>query len=276
MDVMDETKTRQMLAGLRQLPIMPAVVQEVIASFDQPAVDVPTLAKKIAEDGGLTTKVLRLANSAFYGVPGQVGSIEEAVMLLGFASIRSLVVAAALQHAFPATEGGMLDREGFWHRSIRMANCARVVAKRAKRNREMAFVAGLLCDVGLVVLDMLLPEKLAEAQARARSSGADLLQAEREASGVDHIAVGADAARQWNFPAPLQDAIRYGWPSDSAPGEPLADVVRVARGLMRMLEGGGEAGDAASGLSEAAAARLGLDGAAIEGCLSELAAPSQG
>ncbi len=264
---MDEAKIENVLTRLHQLPMMPTVVQEVIASFGEPGLDVPTLAAKIAADGGLAAKILRVANSAFYGLQHQVGSIHEAVVLLGFSSVRSLVVAAALQNVFPKTEQHAFDRKAFWQRSVKTAAYARAIAKRLRQDQEMAFIAGLLRDVGVLVLDTYLHEQFADVLARVTATGADLVETEQAVLGFDHAMIGAAVASRWKFPQALQDAIRYGQSSEHEPFAPLTDIVFVAGSLVRASDGGGAE---ENGIPEAVLTRLGLSREAIEACLSKL------
>lgn len=111
----------QVIAKLHQLPAMPAVVQEVIASFTNDKLDSAVLADRIAQDQGLSAKVLRVSNSSFYGLPRKIGSIQDAVMVLGFNSVRSLALSAGFVHVFPPVPGSPFNRQAYWKHSFRVA-----------------------------------------------------------------------------------------------------------------------------------------------------------
>jgi HD-like signal output (HDOD) protein len=259
----------EVLDKLQQLPTISAVVQEVIASFDDPDLDAHTLARKIGQDQGLVTKVLRVANSAFYGLPRQVGSIQEAVVVLGFANVRTLVIAAGLVGAFPAgQESTLFDRKQFWRDSARIALCARLLAKRLKQNQEIAFTAGLLSGIGQIVLDVVVPKEFEQALQQA---GADnLIAAEQALLGFDHAVIGAEVAKRWNFPAAIQHAIRFHYAPLQEPFEPVSAVVSVAAQLVQVLDSGAAPDELPQHLSETVMRRLGLDQAAIKACLEAL------
>lgn len=205
---MEAASIPDMLDKLGQLPAMPTVVQEVINSFDDPNLEVDSLAQKIGHDQGLSTRVLRIANSSFYGLSRQVSSIHDAVVVLGFGNIRSLVLAAGFVHAFPQHGEGLFDRKQFWRHSIQVAAAARVLAKYARVNAETAFTAGLLHDIGQVVLDACLYKAFDGVLQQLASKGGDLHALEREKLGFDHAMVGAEMAKRWNFPEAIQQAIR--------------------------------------------------------------------
>jgi len=259
----------EVLDTLQQLPTISAVVQKVIASFDDPNLDAHTLARKIAQDQGLVTKVLRVANSAFYGLPRQVGSIQEAVVVLGFANVRTLVIAAGLVGAFPAArESALFDRKKFWHDSARIALCARLLAKQLKQNQEIAFTAGLLSGVGQIVLDVCLPKEFGRVLQQAGAGS--LIEVEQTLLGFDHATIGAEVAKRWNFPAAIQHAIRFHYAPVQEPFEPISAIVSVAAQLVQGLDSGAAPDELPQHLPETVTNRLGLDWDAIMTCLEAL------
>ncbi|MEK7811142.1 MAG: HDOD domain-containing protein, partial [Pseudomonadota bacterium] len=96
---------QELIARLHQLPSLPVVVQEVIASFKDPGLDTPSLVEKISLDQGLSAKLLRVSNSSFYGLPRRIGSVQDAVVVLGFDVVRSLVLSAGISKIFPTVPG---------------------------------------------------------------------------------------------------------------------------------------------------------------------------
>lgn len=229
----------EILDNLHQLPAIPAVVQELIQNFDNPALDSQHLAQKISQDQALVAKVLRGANSAFYGLPRQVGSTQEAVVVLGFSTVRSLVLSAGFINAFSASApAACVDREHYWQRSLAIAIYARAVAKCLHQDSETAFTAGLLHDIGLMVLDVCAHERFAVVWKNAQGDGDELIQAERAAFGFDHAELGAEVARRWKFPTAIEDAIRYHYQPGHQPFQILTGVVQVAKALALAREEG--------------------------------------
>jgi HD-like signal output (HDOD) protein len=177
---------KEVIANLHQLPTLPLVVQEVIASFNDSCLDTTTLAHKISLDQGLSARVLRVANSSFYGLPRKVGSIQDAVIVLGFDSVRSLVLSAGMIKTFPATPYSLFDRNAYWRRCFRVAVFSKAVAKCLRVEQPLAFTAGMFHDVGLLVLDLCIPQQFAALLQQQAETGEDLIGIERCELGFDH------------------------------------------------------------------------------------------
>lgn len=226
----------EILDNLHQLPSIPAVVQELIASFNNPQLDSQHLAEKISHDQALTAKVLRVANSAFYGMPRQIGSIQEAVVVLGFGTVRSLVLSAGFVDAFSVADPACVDRNLYWKHSMTVATYAKAVAKCLRQDSEMAFSAGLLNDIGVMVLDVCDHERFAMLWQNAPGGGEALIEAERSALGFDHAELGAEVVHRWKFPPAIEDSIRYHYQSEHSPFQPLTGIVRLAALLAQFHE----------------------------------------
>lgn len=221
------------IAQLHQLPAIPTVVQDVVASFNNANVDIDDLAQKISRDQALTAKVLRVANSSFYGFSRRIASLHDAVVVMGLAGVRSLVLSAGLMHAFDQKSGGGLNRVEYWKRSFRVATYAKAVAKCLKQPPEVAFIAGMLHDIGQLVLDTCLPDLYAQAVVYAEAEGCDLIAAEEATLGFHHGALGAEVARRWNFPPVIEQAIRNCRSQCDAALAPLSVAVCMAVRLDR-------------------------------------------
>lgn len=224
-----------LLAHLHQLPSLPAILQEVIASFCNPNLDAATLSHKIEQDQGLSARVLRVANSSFYGLPRKVGSVQDALVVLGFDTIRSMVLSAGMVQAFPAVSGSTFDRQRYWQRSFRVALITKALASQLRKGMQLAFTAGMFHDIGLLVFDLCIPEKFAELLQHA-DSALNLVETERAVLGFDHAEIGAELIRLWNFPSEIEQAVRC-WQQPDATPEPLAGIVHIAVLLERGLRG---------------------------------------
>lgn len=255
----------EILAMLHQLPPMPAVVQEVIASFRNTEPDSAVLADKIAQDQGLSAKVLRLANSPFYGLPRRVGSIQDAIMVLGLGNVRSLSLSAGVAQVFPAVSHGLFDREAYWLRSFRVATFSGALAKSFRLDQQIAFTSGMFHDIGQLVLDLCIPEQFADLLEQQKISGADLIETERSVFGFDHAEIGAEIIRRWNFPQNIEETVRHWRDLEHEPFNPLAGVVHVAV----LLEGGLTGGDLMARLPAALCDRMGIGWERIEACMPQ-------
>lgn len=258
------------LDKLGQLPAMPAVVQEVINSFNDPDLEVDELARKIGHDQGLSTRVLRVANSSFYGLPRQIASIYEAVVVLGFATVRSLTLAAGLIHAFPLAGKGLFNREQFWRHSIQVAAAARELAGCAKIDMEIAYTAGLLHNIGQMVLDTCLHEQFDAVLRRQMREGGDLYALEREMLGFDHAMAGAEIARRWNFPEVIQEAILFHPVATQQATGFLPVVIHLANLLARAYAEGMTGKDILPLFPASPQARPQLSVAQLEACLDAI------
>lgn len=255
---MSELTLARVMQRIQQLPSLSVVVAEVLHSFNNENVDVQTLVGSISRDQGLVARVLRVANSAFYGLPNHVGSIGEAVVVLGFHSVRSLVLAAGIINQFPPGGGKAFDRLEFWRHAIGTGVAARVLDARPG-HRELAFTAGLLHDVGRLVLDAYFHDDFEGVLAYRATEDCEMIQAESAVLGLTHATIGCEVAKRWKFPLPLQLAIRDHHCPDAEPHALLTDCVHVANVLCHLLEIGHAGDNLAPPLAPGAWQRLGLN-----------------
>lgn len=219
---------KDLLARLHQLPSLPLIVQQVIASFNDADLDTTSLAHKIAQDQGLSAKVLRVANSPFYGLPRQIGSIQEAVTVLGFNCVRSLVLSAGMIHTLAPSPGSSFDRQAYWQRSFRVAAIAKTLARHFRQEQQLAFIAGMFYDIGQLVLDLCIPQQFAGLLQQQSASGLDLIELERAELGFDHAEIGAEVIRLWNFPAEIEQVVHDWHQPEREPFSSLVGMVHVA------------------------------------------------
>lgn len=257
---------KDILARLRQLPSLPLIVQEVLASFNDAGLDTASLANKIAKDQGLSARVLRVANSPFYGLPRQVGSIQDAVVVLGFDTIRSLVLPAGMVKAFPPAPGSLFDRQSYWQRCFRIATLSKVLAKNfLRQEQQLAFTAGMFYDIGQLALDMCIPEQFAALLQQQATLNLPLLDIEQSELGCDHAEIGAEMAKRWNFPPEIEHTIRYWRTPEREPFEPLTGIVYVAA----LLESGLSGDELMAQLPATLRDRLKISWERIEACMPQ-------
>lgn len=262
--------TEEVIKRIRDLPSLSAVVVELMASMEQEDTDVNSLAGKIALDQSLAAKTLRLANSSFYGMSAKVTTIHQAISVLGFHSIRTLVTACSITASFSSSGGAAgFNFQAFWRHSVASAVCARLLARHLGLNPDTAFTAGLLHDIGSLVLATRFTAQYEEMLAYRAAHDCYLIEAERAVFGLDHAAVGSALAGWWKFPAAMQGAVADHH-LDSHAGPPsLGLVVHAANVLAHALDLSGLEDDLVPPVSEAVWDTLALDGADARRLLRE-------
>ncbi len=218
------------------LPSLSAVVVELLSTIEQEDVDVHVLGSKIALDQLLTAKTLRLANSSFYGLQSKVTSIPQAISVLGFHSIRTLVMACSVTGSFPDTSRGGFNFKAFWRHSVATGVCAQLLARRCKVNPDSAFTAGLLHDIGALVLATRFPAQYEEMLAYRGQHDCSIVEAEQAVFGIDHALVGSTLAGHWKFPLPMQSAVANHHASYETGAASLDLVVHAANTLAHALD----------------------------------------
>lgn len=247
---------------VRELPAMPEAVRRVQATLQDEDARVEDCAVHIARDQALAAKTLRLANSAFYGVPGRVSSIQDAVQVLGLRTLSTLLQAAALTGGLGGTACKAFQAGEFWRNSIGTAICARLIATELRQDPNVAFTAGLLHDIGCLALATHFPEQFSAALALQLRDKLPPLHAERQVTGTDHAQVGALVAAHWNYPADIAQAIaqHHGLAPRKGPGPTVIDTVHVADAVAHLVAAATHNDDQLTPLAPPAWDRLGLNG----------------
>lgn len=257
-------------SGIQQLPALSLTVLEALATIDRGDSDFAALERIIAQDPALAARVLRVANSPFYGFSAHIGSVHDACVVLGIYTVRNIVLAAGVLDRFPPTAGGAFDRVAFWQHAVGVGAAARALARRLRQDAELAFTAGLLHDLGKLVLDAHFPDAFAAVLTERDRAHCLLRAAEEKTLGFDHTAVGARVAKHWRLPEPIVEAIARHHAPGQGPAAPVVDLVHIADIVCRGLEIG-DGGDALIPvLAGDSLRRLGLSLDALKDCLPEV------
>jgi len=189
----------------QQLPHIPKVVQELMQSFQDEDVDVDEISKKVAMDQALTAKVLRLANSAHYGASRSIANTNDAIVLLGFNTLRTMVLASGVTSSFKAPEG--FDMNAFWKQSFAIGGLSKWIAQYVPgTDQETAFTCGMLNSIGSLLIRIVLPTE-AQSIDKGEALGGKRHSLERGQLGFDGAKVGAELAKRWKFPEEMLAAI---------------------------------------------------------------------
>jgi HD-like signal output (HDOD) protein len=220
------------IADLGEIATLPEVTVKIIQIVENPKSTARDLHEVIRNDPALSTRLLKVVNSAFYGLPGQIASIDRAIVLLGLSAVKNISIAASMSHLFNA--GGAI--EGFngqevWRHSITVGVASRLLsAAQGRPPMEESFLAGLIHDLGLLVERQVFGKKLEEVIQRNKAEGTNFCALEQEIIGADHQAFGMALGTKWRFPLNLCTAMGYHHkPMDLAPvHRELATLVHIA------------------------------------------------
>ena len=248
---------QNLIDNAQKLPNIPKVVQELIESFGDDNVSNDLIAKKISADQVLTIKILRAANSAHYGGNRKVGSVNDAVFLLGFNAVRTLVLASGLTGAFKAPEG--FDLRKFWHDSFAVAATCKWIAKFSYDDGETAFTCGMIHNIGELLIHILLPAECAEMR-KVVYKGARNADIEKNYLGFDFSEAGAELANRWKFPDAIVKGIRYQLdPLKADPFPRLAGVISIALYINEMNDSGADGAAILANFPNDIATKLGIN-----------------
>jgi HD-like signal output (HDOD) protein len=213
----------------KELPVMPPVAAEIIRKAEDPDTAVKELSELISRDAALAVRVLKIANSSFYAMPREIQTIQQAIMLLGYSTLRSVVVAASMKDVF--ARFGLAERL-LWEHAVAGAVAANRLAREiGGMSAEELFLAGLLHDVGRLVMYSQAATQYQEVLKVIYAEGGDPVQLERQSFGFDHCEVGRLVLEKWRLPARLVGAIGGHHDPDAVNGKsgekPLAAVLQV-------------------------------------------------
>jgi HD-like signal output (HDOD) protein len=231
------SRREEILRQAAAIPQMPMPVQKVMAYIGNPEADLRQLAKLIEHDPGLTVNVLRMANSAFFGSPGKVTTVKDALLRLGMQRVYQLVIASGVapMTRFAITGYGLRPGELLEH-SVAVATASETLA----RELEIAappytFTAGLLVNIGKTVLGTFLEVDAEPILELAHERQIPFEQAERLVLGIDHAELGALLLARWSIPEPLVNVVRYRLRPDDCPVPDVAlDLVHVGDVIAKM------------------------------------------
>ena len=234
----DEQRSRldTIIRHIKDLPTLPEVAQELLFELDNDDSSLESISEKIAMDHALTAKVLKLANSSHFGINSRVVTIQQAAALLGVQNIKNLIRMTIMVNRFPASNCPEFNFRAFWRHSIATANCAELISRALHMKHDFAFTAGLLHDIGRLVLVIYFPREYGEVLHYKSLNDCELIEAERHILSTDHIEAGLALAQQWHFADAVQDAIKGHHQPDIRGIHSLAPVVHIANAIVHALD----------------------------------------
>ncbi len=204
-----ESRISKKLESIRDLPTIPIVISEVLSAIDNPNMSAYKLAQMIEKDQGLTARVLRVANSPFYGFSKRISTIDLAIGIMGFNAIKEIVLSLVIKRFFSKIASKVFDIKSFWHYGLFCASTSRVLARKlGYKIAGEAFVAGLMHDLGVLVIAEYFSEDFKKIKALTESGELDRIEAERVVLGCTHSDIGEWIAEKWNLPNQISRTIK--------------------------------------------------------------------
>lgn len=195
---------QQLASGVSSLVSLPQIYLRIGQMMENPRTTMAQVGEVLSHDPALTARLLRFVNSPLYGLRNRVESVSRAITVLGFHELRLLALASSVGGGFRKPAADLLDMNAYWSHSVFTAIVARKLAVLCQmREPERLFVAGLLHDVGQLVLCHKMPDEMREINRVSKEHGGDRIQLEQDLIGCDHAQVGAELMRQWQLPESL-------------------------------------------------------------------------
>ncbi|MCB1307267.1 MAG: HDOD domain-containing protein [Leptospiraceae bacterium] len=251
------------LADIDKLPSMPMIASRLTTMASNPDVDIKALAEEISHDPAITAAIIRLSNSAYYAPSRPIRSVQEAIMTLGLNVVKNIAMVAASRGILKVDlESYKMDAADMWDHCLVVGEVAQSIAllRKTKTGDDVAFTAGLLHDMGKVVLVHFFKTAYRQVIMDMDSNpDVSFLDLERKYTGYTHAEIGAKLLEQWQFPAELVEAVRYSYePEKASINQELCCVVHVANAITLSAGVGLDIGGLSQHLSAFALEKLGM------------------
>ena len=252
-------------ASVSDLPPMPQVVMKTLKLISSPNVIMNELSRILETDQAMVSRILRLTNSAYYGRREKISSINKACILLGQQALKELIISAGAANFLERTLKGYGFKSGeLWQHSIATALCSRIIAKKKRPDlANDAYTAGLLHDVGKIILDPYVLDKKAEFDAFMNTESGRIIDAEKAIFGFDHADIAADICKNWNIPEDVAIAIQHHHRPSASHGNELAYIAHAADYVAKLSGLGYESDDIMAELEDGTTDLIGLDREAL-------------
>ncbi len=227
-----------MVKGMVKLVSLPHVCIRVNLMVDDPKYSATEIGEVISQDAALTARLLRVANSSFYGFQSKISTISRAVTVIGFRELRDLVVAVSAVRTFSNIPMDLENMAAFWRHSIFTGIVSRLLSKQCRiLHSERLFVAGVLHDLGQLVIFHKVPDLANKTLKRIKLTGEETYIAERTIIGFDHAEIGAELVKSWHLPKSLEDTIRFHHTPELAVENPVdTAIVHIANIISDIAE----------------------------------------
>ncbi|MBI5188737.1 MAG: HDOD domain-containing protein [Nitrospirae bacterium] len=262
------------LANIDELPPMPASIAALLEMFqEEDSLSAAKIEKIISSDQSLTMNVLKLCNSAFFGLRQEVSSIKQAASLIGFKALKALALGSFVQHITEQRlEGYLIEKGGLWEHSISVAGGSRLIAERyLKGFEDTAFTAGIVHDVGKIIMSKYLQKEFTEIVSVIKKDAIPFHEAEKRICGITHAEIGQMAAERWKLPNILIDVIRnHHSPQNAIINKQLVSIVHISDSVSKILGTTDGLDSVNMNIDEGAVSSLNIDKAEYEDLIKRL------
>ena len=259
------------IENISSIPTLPTVIERLTRLLQNPKTSAEEVGKAITTDQALASKVLKLVNSAFYGFPGRISTITHAIVILGFSTVKNVVLTASIFDAFRNKGEDMtgFDLEDFWLHSIACGAASSSIAKQIGGcEKEECFIAGLIHDLGKLILCQYLPKEFSLALRHCADNQQLLYESEKKLFDSTHAQIGGYLTERWNLPPNLQNPVKYHHqPSSTHEHYLITAIVHCADIFVRALDYGNGGDRQIPSIAEQVWKSLGLDTADLENLL---------
>jgi HD-like signal output (HDOD) protein len=206
-----ETIVNRALASVGEIATLPQITIRIIETVENPRSTARDLHEIIRNDPALSSKILKVVNSAFYGLPGQVGAIDRAIVLLGLSAVKNIAIAASIARLFKGHQiTRVFSARDLWTHSLAVGVASRLLHKHVHNHGgDDVFLAGLIHDLGILAIRQAFPDQIREILNRVSETHENYCSVEVEVLGADHQAFGDGLAAKWKFPRHLRAAMGY-------------------------------------------------------------------
>lgn len=265
----------QLLNDIERLPSFPDIVHKVLQMVRDSEADFQAVAKEISKDVGLTSDILRISNSAYYSPSREIRSVHEAIVILGLKAVKDIVMVSAARGILkqPIT-GYRIEERDMWDHSLAVASLSAKIATdfKTKTPADVAFTAGLLHDVGKVVLSQTFRKAYVQISMDFKQNpNQRFTELEKKYMGYNHSEVGAILLKKWNFPTDLVEAALYNYTPEKATINPeLTNIVHIANWIALSAGIGVDAGGLSETLNDNSVTSLGLNQTSLRSLYEDL------
>jgi len=266
-------KPEELLKGLVQLSSLPVIYTKINEAVNNPQSSMKDISDIISDDPGLTSRLLQLVNSAFYGFPSKVETVSRALFIVGTRQIRDLALATSIMNVFEGIPEVLVSMESFWRHSVACGLAAKILAtyRRCEMNVERFFAAGIIHDIGRLVIYKKIPETAQAMILRCKNRREPLFSVEKETIGFDHSELGRLLMQFWNLPPSLEEVVACHHSPQEARRYPVeTSVVHIADIIVHAMQMGSSGEQYIPPVDEKAWQLIGIPTSALSPTLDQL------
>lgn len=266
-------KPEDLLKGFVQVSSLPVVYTKINEAVNNPQSSMKGISDIISDDPGLTSRLLKLVNSAFYSFPSRIETVSRALFIVGTQQLRDLALATSIMNLFKGIPEDLVNMESFWRHSVACGLAAKILAtyRRCEMNVERFFAAGIIHDIGRLIIYKKIPDTAREMIIRCKANSELLYSVEKEVIGFDHSDLGRVLVQFWNLPPSLEEVVAYHHSPREARRYPIETaVVHIADIIVHAMQFGNSGEQYIPSMDEKAWELIGIPTSVLSPTLDQL------